>query len=881
MEMSPFASAYSHQDWEIGLYDEWENGGFFSPVGTGPMFSMVAPPPNITGELHMGHALNLTIQDVVARFKRLNGYRVLWVPGTDHAGIATQNVIDKQLQHEGTSAAALGREAFLKRVWTWKHAYGDRITHQIRRLGASVDWSYERFTMDDVCQAAVRHHFVALYQKGLIYRGEYIVNWCPKNKTAISDIEVAYEEVKGHLWHIRYPLTQDSSRFITVATTRPETLFGDTAVAVHPSDERYQSLIGQTVRVPLAERDIPIIADAYVDPQFGSGAVKITPAHDPNDFDMGNRHQLPRIVVMDESAVMNDAVPRRYQGLTRYACRDRVVADLSDGGYLDRVEDHVHNVGTNARSGDVIEPYLSTQWFVKMGPITPQALDVVETNRVRFVPDRWKKLYNEWMTSIRDWCISRQIWWGHAIPVWYCQQCECDPIVQGDTPTACPHCGATDLVQDPDVLDTWFSSALWPFSTMGWPQKTDMLANYYPTSLLVTGYDIVTFWVSRMITMGLVHTQTVPFNDVYIHGLIRDIHGKKMSKSVGNVINPLTVIDDYGADALRFGLMGLCTKGGQDIKLSLEKIKSCRNFSNKLWNWARFVEMCLNDETLIYDPACAPIPTTAIDRWILNRYHQMVSVVTAQLADYNFSAAADELWEFVWNQCCDWYIEGIKSHRQESLPVLVYVCFQTVVVMHPFMPFVTEAIWVTLLAHPRIQRSSLPTSVQQAMWPSATETVDTGCLDRFNRLFTIVREVRHVIKAANASPKDAQVYVDHADPDIQSELQASLALIQQLARVDACYLGSTPVDSALTASHSVAATVAIGILLPTVDSSVEQQRLTARLTQLSKTADTLQKKLGNSGFLAKAPAAVVHKVRAEYEAVLVEMDHIKGQVNAH
>ncbi len=867
-----FSKLYQPSSVESELYNEWELGGDFSPVGTGPSFSMVIPPPNVTGELHMGHALNVTIQDIMARFKRLNGYRVLWIPGTDHAGIATQNVVDKTLQTEGSSAAKIGRDAFLEKVWAWKDTYGDRISQQIRRLGASVDWQYQRFTMDDGCQAAVRQHFVDLYKKGYIYRGEYIVNWCPKNKTALSDIEVEYKETTGHLWHLNYPLTTDPSKRICVATTRPETMFGDTAVAVHPDDDRYRALVGQTVSLPYTNRAIPIIADHHVDQTFGSGAVKVTPAHDPNDFDIGNRHELDRILVMDESAKMNSNAPPKYQGMTRYECRETLVDDLKKDGYLVRVDDHVHNVGTNTRSGEVIEPYLSKQWFIRMKDLTAPAIDVVKQKKIQFVPSRWEKLYFDWMENIRDWCISRQIWWGHQIPVWYKKDDPETYVVAVESP-------GDDYYQDPDVLDTWFSSALWPFSTMGWPQDTDVLANYYPTSLLVTGYDILTFWVSRMITMGLFDMGEIPFNHVYIHGLVRDIHGKKMSKSVGNVINPLEIIDAHGADALRFGLAALCTKGGQDIKLSMEKIQASRNFTNKIWNFSRFVDMCLMDSQTVIDPMSVPIPETDIDGWILDRLNQTIETVTDQLNDYNFAAAADELWEFTWNQCCDWYVEGIKHHKSTSLPVLTHVCFQTLILLHPFMPFVTEAVWKNLSKHPQINEDHLIDTIQHAAWPIATPVQNNQRLTDFIMLFNVIREIRHLIKTTQVSTKkELTVHLSHADTTIQTLLQNHAPLIRSLTKLAHVNIQASPANINGPQSQSVASTIDIQLELPDIDVVAEKARLQKQLDQLSNQQAALSRKLDNQQFIAKAPDAVVSKVKQEFSDIASEIKSIETQI---
>lgn len=865
---------------ESTMYRSWELGGDFSPVGTGPAFSMVIPPPNVTGELHMGHALNITIQDILARYKRLTGHRVLWIPGTDHAGIATQNVVDKMLQSEGTSAAAIGRSAFVDRVWDWKNSTGKRITEQIRRCGASVDWHYERFTMDDGCKHAVNQHFVNLYKKGLIYKGEYIVNWCPKNKTALSDIEVEYKEVNGNLWHINYPITDTPSECICVATTRPETMFGDSGVAVHPNDNRYAHLIGKTVRVPVVNRDIPIVADSHVDQSFGSGAVKVTPAHDPNDFEIGNRHNLERILVMDAEANMNQNVPKKYQGLNRYACREQLIEELTAAGFLVKTEPHVHNVGTNARNGEVIEPTLSNQWFIDMKKLSEPAIEAVKNKTINFVPSRWEKLYFEWMTNIRDWCISRQIWWGHQIPVWECQSnTDCELIVTATPPKKCPACGNKNLKQDPDVLDTWFSSALWPMATLGWPKPTDLLANYYPTSVLVTGYDILTFWVSRMITMGLFNMNTIPFTDVYIHGLVRDIHGKKMSKSVGNVINPLDIIDEYGADALRFGIASLCTKGGQDIKLSMEKIQASRNFTNKIWNFARFVDMCLLEADDKIDPLTIPTPSMPIDEWVMDKLNQTIASVTNHLNDYNFAAAADELWEFTWNHCCDWYVEGIKQHKKESLNVLAYVGAQILIMLHPILPFVSDAIWSAWLSHPNICEDSMTDSIQHAKWPTPSGPVNGNRLEMFDSTFNVIREIRHLIKAAQISTKATLVvHLAHPEQPIRDHLAAHQNLITALTKVTACHSHSSPIDTDAPHAQSVAATISIQLMLPEVNVDEECNRLNTQRQQLQQQKDALHQKLSNPQFMEKAPQHVIQKVERHFNDVASELQSIEQQL---
>ncbi|MEK6558340.1 MAG: valine--tRNA ligase, partial [Candidatus Margulisiibacteriota bacterium] len=579
-------TAYEHKAVEERWYSFWENSGFFKPTTSGEPLSMVIPPPNVTGALHMGHALNNTLQDVVARYYRLRGRSVLWIPGTDHAGIATQNVVEKQLRSEGLSREILGRDKFVERVWLWKKQYGDTITRQLRKLGTSLDWSRERFTMDEGCSLAVRENFVKLYQDGLIYRGEYIINWCPRCQTALSDIEVEHSDAAGHLWHIRYPISGGKSEaYIIVATTRPETLFGDMAVAVNPRDKRYKKYLGKKVQLPFCNREIPVISDEHVDAKFGTGAVKVTPAHDPNDYQIAVRHDLPFLKVMTLNAMMNDQVPESYRGLDRYDCREKLVSDLGAAGFLEETVDHAHSVGHCYRCHTVTEPSLSKQWFVAMDKLAQRSIDVVQSDEISFIPDRWKNVYFEWMRTIRPWCISRQIWWGHRIPVWYCETCAQEIVSKVDV-KQCPHCTSTQIHQDEDVLDTWFSSALWPFSTLGWPNVTDDLKTYYPTTVLITGYDIITFWVSRMITMGLYAMKRIPFSDVFVHGLVRDAQGRKMSKSLGNVVDPLVLIEEKGADVLRFTLSALVTSGGQDIRLTDDKLVSSRNFVNKLWNVA-------------------------------------------------------------------------------------------------------------------------------------------------------------------------------------------------------------------------------------------------------------------------------------------------------
>ncbi|HHY61018.1 MAG TPA: valine--tRNA ligase, partial [Clostridia bacterium] len=690
------AKTYSPKEVEAKWYRYWEENGYFHQ-DVDPdreAFSIVMPPPNVTGSLHMGHALDNTLQDILTRWRRMQGYNTLWLPGTDHAGIATQVRVEEEIAKEGLSKYDLGREKFLERVWDWKHTYGNRITQQLRTLGASCDWQRERFTLDEGCSRAVREVFKRLYDKGLIYRGDYIINWCPKCQTTISDIEVEHHETQGHLWHIKYPLAGEDG-YVVVATTRPETMLGDTAVAVHPEDERYRHFIGKTVILPLVNREIPVIADEYVDPEFGTGVVKITPSHDPNDFEVALRHNLPGLTVMDKQGRMNEnAGP--YQGLDRYECRKKIVADLEAQGFLLKVEEHQHAVGQCYRCDTVIEPMVSKQWFVKMKPLAEPAMRAVEEGRIRFVPERFTKIYLGWLENIRDWCISRQLWWGHRIPVWYCRDCEAE-ICALQEPEVCPKCGSKHLEQDPDVLDTWFSSALWPFSTMGWPEQTEDLKKFYPTSVLVTGRDIIFFWVARMIFMGLEFMQDVPFREVFIHGLVLDAQGRKMSKSLGNGIDPMEVIEQYGADTLRFMLITGNTPGN-DLRFQYERLEGARNFCNKIWNASRFALMHLGD----MEPGAPKERLELADRWILSRLNHTVRQVTNYLERYELGEAARELYDFIWSEFCDWYIELVKPRlygkvtpesRATAQQVLWYTLSEILRLLHPFMPFISEEIW--------------------------------------------------------------------------------------------------------------------------------------------------------------------------------------------
>ena len=745
---------------EDDIYKMWNDGGYFtpSPENKKPPYTIVIPPPNVTGQLHMGHALDETLQDILIRYKRMSGYNALWVPGTDHAGIATQIKVEENLRvNENLTRYDLGREKFLERVWDWKNKYGSRIINQLKKLGCSCDWTRERFTMDEGCSKAVREVFVSLYEKGLIYRGHRIANWCPHCKTALSDAEVDNPETPGSYWHIKY-FVKDSDEYVIVATTRPETLFGDTAVAVNPADERYAHLVGKKVVVPFVDREIPVITDEYADMEKGTGCVKITPAHDPNDFLVGERHDLEQINVMNDDATLNE-VCGKFAGMDRYEARDAVVKELEEMGALVKVEPTTHNVGVCYRCGTTVEPLISDQWFVKMGPLAGPAIEAVRNGTIRFVPENQSKKYFNWMENIHDWCISRQLWWGHRIPAFYCDACG-ETVVSKTDVTVCPKCGAP-MRQDEDVLDTWFSSALWPFSTLGWPEKTKDLEYYYPTSTLVTGYDIITFWVSRMIFSGLEHTGKAPFNTVLIHGLVRDEQGRKMSKSLGNGVDPLEVIAKYGADALRFTLV-TGNSPGNDMRYSDKKVEASGNFANKIWNASRFMLMNLDDDTKPVIPEKLGLE----DKWILSKFNTTVAEVTANLDKFELGVASAKLYEFVWDVLCDWYIELVKPRLFEkdtescknAQSVLLYVLSGTLKLLHPFMPFITESIWSHL---------GFDAPLIVAEWPEYDEKLNfTAECDAMERVINAIRAIRNVRAQMNVPPsKKAKLYVvsDYAD----------------------------------------------------------------------------------------------------------------------
>ena len=841
----------------------WEAKGLFmaDPGSPAKPYSIVIPPPNVTGELHMGHAFNNTVQDILCRFHRMQGDEVLWMLGTDHAGIATQNVVERQLAAEGLTRHDLGREKFIERVWQWREDYGGRIIHQLKRLGASCDWSRERFTMDEGLSKAVREVFVSLWEEGLIYRGDYIINWCPRCHTALSDLESEHEEVTGGLYHIRYPF-KNGKGHLTVATTRPETMLGDTAVAVNPDDPRYQDLADDTVILPLVNREMPVIRDSYVSLEFGTGCLKITPAHDPNDFMIGEKHGLEAIRVMDDDGVINEN-GGPYAGLDRFEARKRVLEDLEAQDLLEKQEDYLHSVGHCYRCHTMVEPILSKQWFVKVKPLAEAALKAVDDGRTRILPEQWDRTYHEWMTNIRDWCVSRQIWWGHRIPAWYC---ECGQvIVSREEPESCGACGSTELKQETDVLDTWFSSGLWPFSTMGWPEKTDLLAKFYPTSCLVTGFDILFFWVARMMMLGIRFMGEVPFKDVYIHALVRDAKGEKMSKSKGNVIDPLEVMDQFGTDAFRFTLAALAAQG-RDIRLSEERIMGYRNFVNKIWNAARFTLMNLAESTE-GGGGGEELEPTLEDRWILSRVNRAAAEVAQGITDYRFNDAAGAAYQFVWHEFCDWYLELIKPYlydagnpgRQAATRRTLALAFSRVLrILHPFMPFVTEELWQKL---PEAEGS-----ITRSSWPASDPAeLDQAAEDDLGLCMAVIGAVRNIRGEMGISPGQAvDVVLAPHDQATADTLAGHTERIKGLAKVSQLSFSGADGQAPPQAASAALAPVTVYVpLAGLIDFAAEEARLAKGVLKLEKELAQSRKKLGNQGFLAKAPAEVVAKEKAK------------------
>lgn len=870
-------TTYDPKESEKKWYDYWLKGGYFQAGQRkdAKPYTIVIPPPNVTGMLHIGHALDFTLQDIMIRTKRMQGYDALWLPGSDHAGIATQTKVEQKLREEGVTRYDLGREKFLEKVWEWKEHYAGTIREQWAKMGFSLDYSRERFTLDAGLSKAVREVFVRLYEKGLIYRGKYIINWDPAARTALSDIEVEYKEVQGALYHLKYPV-KDSDEYIVVATTRPETMLGDTAVAVHPEDERYKHLIGKTLVLPIIGREIPIIADEYVEKEFGSGAVKITPAHDPNDFEVGKRHDLPQVLVMDESGTMN-ANAGKYQGLDRFDCRKQIVADMKELGVLIKIEEHVHQVGHSERSGAVVEPYLSTQWFVKMKPLAERAVEAQKSAQgVHFVPDRFEKIYLHWIENVRDWCISRQLWWGHRIPAWYCGDCS-EIIVSREDATVCPKCGGTHLKQDEDVLDTWFSSALWPFSTLGWPEQTEDMKRYYPTDLLVTGYDIIYFWVARMIFSGLEFTDSIPFKDVLIHGLVRDAEGRKMSKSLGNGVDPLEVIEKYGADAMRF-MISTGSTPGQDLRFRWEKVEQARNFANKIWNASRFALMNLGDFKVSDIDLSGELGT--VDRWILHRLNETVRDVTRLIDAYEFGETGRLLYNFIWDDLCDWYIEFSKlslygndeAAKKTTKSVLAYVLDRTQRLIHPFMPFISEEIWQHLPHEGE--------TITLAAWPAFEARFEAPeAVREMELLMDIIRTVRNIRAEVNVPmSKKVDLLVKPAGAEFLAILQRNEEYVRRF-----CNTSSLEINLELTSPDKAMTGIVTGaeLYLPLaglIDIAQEIARLEKELGTLHNEVARIEKKLSNQGFIAKAPAKVIEEEKAKLADYADKRDKVNARL---
>ena len=858
-------------------YEFWEKNRYFhaEPEPGKKPFSIVIPPPNITGKLHMGHALDNTLQDILIRWHRMMGDNTLWMPGYDHAGLATQIKVEEVLKkEEGKTRFDLGREEFVKRVWAWKEEYGDRIINQLKCLGISCDWERKRFTMDEGCSRAVRETFVSLFEKGLIYKGTRITNWCVNCHTALSDIEVEHEDTPGHLWYVRYPVVGEEDTYLTIATTRPETIPGDTAVAVNPEDERYAKLIGKTLRLPILNREIPVIADSYVDTKFGTGAVKITPSHDPNDYEMGLRHNLPEIVVIGKDGVMTEEAGP-FAGLERYECRKQIVARLKEEGYLVKIEEHSHAVGHCQRCHNIVEPLVSTQWFVKMQPLVKAAVDCVTDGRTQFVPERFTKNYTGWMENIHDWCISRQIWWGHRIPVWYCDDCGEMSASRTDL-EKCPKCGSTHIHQDEDALDTWFSSALWPFSTMGWPDNTELLKQFYPTSVLVTGYDIIFFWVARMLIMGMEFMKEIPFEKVFIHGLVRDSQGRKMSKSLGNGIDPLEVIEKYGADTLRFMLITGNTPGN-DMRFYWERVEGTRNFANKIWNASRFALMNMEG----YDKDAELAPYTLTDKWILSRLQDTVKDVTGLLERFELGEAGRAIYDFIWSEVCDWYIEIAKprlynkeaaAERATAQHVLATVLVSAMKLLHPYMPFITEEIYQCLPHEAE--------SIMISKWPVADESlIDPEAERGMNAIMDSIKAIRNMRAEVNANPGKKIPAIMLVSEDLREVVAHNDSYIKLLGGIDNLEL--RPLNGEKPENAMAAVVTGIEVYLPLaglIDVEKETQRLSKELAAMEKDLQRAGGKLNNAGFLAKAPEDVIAKERAKYEELSGKIEAVKKRM---
>ena len=876
--MKELAKTYDPKAIEDRTYAKWMGRKYFHAEvdRSKKPFTIVMPPPNITGKLHMGHALDNTLQDILIRYKRMQGYNALWIPGTDHASISTEVKVINKLKEEGIDKNELGREGFLKRTWEWREEYGRTIVDQLKKIGSSCDWDRERFTMDEGCSEAVLEVFVRLYEKGYIYKGSRIINWCPVCRTSISDAEVEHEEQTGHFWHINYPIA-DGSGYVEIATTRPETMLGDTAVAVNPEDERYQHLIGKTLKLPLTDREIPVIADPYVDREFGTGCVKITPAHDPNDFEVGRRHNLPEINIMNDDATIN-CPGSKYDGMDRYEARRAIVADLEEQGLLVRVEEHVHNVGTHDRCHTTVEPLIKQQWFVKMEEMAKPAIEAIKNGDLTFVPERFDKIYLHWLENIRDWCISRQLWWGHRIPAWYCDDCG-EIVVAKSAPAVCPKCGCTHLTQDPDTLDTWFSSALWPFSTLGWPKQTEDLDYFYPTDVLVTGYDIIFFWVIRMVFSGYEQTGKCPFHHVLIHGLVRDSQGRKMSKSLGNGIDPLEIIDQYGADALRLTLV-TGNAPGNDMRFYMERVEASRNFANKVWNASRFIMMNLPEDADLDMAELDPAKLTDADRWILSKVNSLAKEVTANMDNFELGIAVQKVYDFIWEEFCDWYIEMVKPRlynkedetRGAALITLKTVLIRALKMLHPFMPFISEEIFCNLSGEESIMISSWPEYREDWNFEKEEHAVET--------IKEAVRAIRNVRSSMNVpNSKKATVYVVAADAGVREIFENGKVFFATLGHAGEVVIQADKTGIADDAVSALTAAAAIYMpLAELVDVEKEIERLKKEEERLTKELARVNGMLGNEKFVSRAPEAKIQEERKKLEKYTQMMDQVKERL---
>ena len=873
------AKTYDPKGLEDRLYQKWLDKGYFHATvnPNKKPFTIMMPPPNVTGQLHMGHALDNTMQDILCRFKRMEGYEVLWQPGTDHAAIATEVKVTNMLKEQGIDKDEIGREKFLEHCWEWKKEYGGRINSQLRKIGSSADWERERFTMDEGCSKAVEEVFCRLYEKGWIYKGSRIINWCPVCQTSISDAEVEYQEQAGHFWHINYPVVGEEGRFVEIATTRPETLLGDTAVAVNPEDERYTDIVGKMLKLPLTDREIPVIADAYVDKEFGTGCVKITPAHDPNDFEVGKRHNLEEINILNDDGTMNNKCGK-YAGMDRYEARKAMVEDLEKLGLLVKVVDHVHNVGTHDRCKTTVEPMIKPQWFVKMEEMAKPAIDALQSGRLKFVPESFGKTYMHWLEGIRDWCISRQLWWGHRIPAYYCEECG-EMVVSRDMPEKCPKCGCSHLKQDEDTLDTWFSSALWPFSTLGWPNKTEELDYFYPTDVLVTGYDIIFFWVIRMVFSALEQTGTEPFHTVLIHGLVRDSQGRKMSKSLGNGIDPLEVIDKYGADALRLTLI-TGNAPGNDMRFYWERVESSRNFANKVWNASRFIMMNLGDEQPTKPEAADLLP---VDRWILSKVNTLAKDVTENMDKYELGIAVQKVYDFIWEEFCDWYIEiaKVRLYKKEEDPkaanaalwVLKTVLANALKMLHPYMPFITEEIFCTLCPEEE--------TIMLAPWPEYTEEWNFAKEEAdVETIKVLVKGIRNIRSEMNVPPsRKAKYFIVSPDADLCELFASHKDIYSQLISASEIDVQADKVGIPEDAVSVVIPNAVVYIPLEElVDMAKERERLEKEKAKLAKELARSNGMLNNEKFLSKAPQAKVDEEKAKLEKYKQMMEDVENRL---